>query len=370
MANLTVLQQRTLVQLVYQYLQGAAIADIQLTLTKLSNKTHCGGRYLYQQIKTTAIIRQRVFDALTIPPKEKAKYHQHDTLFSLLQRLHHDGYGHNHLEYLLKLINETHPQQFWLRIGMVSALTLSISSYFLYTQQNIMVWLYDVSKLLLPNMVLDWLKTSISLLKNIPILGIIYHSSLLLSQLYNTFYYGFANLNQKLTTSLFALLTKGAAISANLITILAAGVVTPTAGVLFVFSAMIEVAESIVHFISIMQQPLAEKRYPTHGQKTNQIRQENQKQLVSNTLIIKVSAAILTSIAIAIWCFYPLSFGLVLGVIAAMILISTIKYLIINRIEANHLTQLQHDLQHYAFFKTKAREPEQLDQALITAAAI
>ncbi len=362
MANDT-LQQQALIAIVNDYLQGATLAQIELSLKKLCNTTHHNAKYLYQHAQIDAIACQTLFQTLNLPQELASHYDKSESLFVLLKRLHEDGYGHNHLDYLLKRINHIKPQRFWRRVMIAVVSTMGVGSYFIATQQNPLRWLYELTIILFPSIVLNWLKRTFSLLKNIPLVAIIYNSCWLVWDVFNRFYYGFANIKQKLIATAFDVLTKGAIIVGYVITIVAAGVATPVAGILFIFSAMMDVAESIVNFISIMNKPLLATAQQTHAQQIDQVRQKNQQRLVSNTLWIKVSAAILTSVAVAVWCFCPLNFVLVLSVIASMILISTIKSMVINQIEYNHSVWLQTEIRRLPIHKAATLTPKSLTKS-------
>jgi hypothetical protein len=317
-----------LTNIVYDYLSGADIADVKSAIIQLCHQENASASYLCQQITLSAAERERLFEALNVPPAQHARYAQSTTLFVLLKRLHQDGYGYNHLEYLLQRINQTQLQYFWRYITIVSGLTLvAVVSTVAYHVPQVMQFFAQLAGLF-------WVSI---ILKNSPFIGVIYNFLGLLWTLYDTFCYGFANLTQKLYTALFAILTKGSMIAAHLVTVFAASVVTPVAGILFVFSALIDVIETVAHYLSIIKQPLME-----HAD--DRIRQENQKRLVTNTLGIKIAAAILTTVAVSVWCFCPLSFPLVLSMIGAMILIGIIKYLLVSHMEMTHANQLQRDL--------------------------
>jgi len=347
MADIAPDLQEKLITIVYDYLHGTSIHTICARIKTSCNTSGYGAKYLFLHTTMDTHLFQALLNTLNVPLENQADYQQKEPLFVLLQRLHQDGYGYAHLEYLLKQINETHPRRFWLRVAIGAGITGSIGGYFIYTKQHPLLWLYRMGEILFPDFALDWLKKSVTLLENIPIMGVIYYSALLLWKLRETFYYGFANFNKKINTTLFSLLGKGSTICAYVITILSAGVATPFVGLLFVFSAMVDIVESIIDYISIIKKPFPWQENLTENQQADKIRLENQKLLASNSLLIKVSAAILTSVAVAVWCFCPITFPLLVAIIASMIAISFAKSMLLSYVEKNHSIQLQSNLNKF-----------------------
>ncbi len=329
---------------VYAYLKGENIEKIRADIIDACNESNHRAKFLYHERPIDEIICKDLFTLLNIPEKEWHKYLEINKLLVLLNRLHQDGYGHNHLEYLLKLINKSQPEHHLRNALITGGIVLTLLSYLILTQQSIFDALKGFGQLISADIMFDWLKQTLSLSKNIPIIGIFFNACFLLWKLYDGYYYSSGNPRQKINSILFAVLSKGAAISGYAITITAAGVVTPIAGILFIFSTLIEVVESVVHYYSVLPQLTNLSTPSTWGEKADQARLKNQHQLVASSLWVKISAAIIISLAVAIWCFCPLSLPLVLSVIAIMILTNVIKHIILTHIESNHASWLQNEI--------------------------
>ncbi|OYV54115.1 MAG: hypothetical protein B7X00_01705, partial [Legionella sp. 21-45-4] len=237
--NVTTQHQSILLKLIFDYLSGSELSGIHQELSKLCNQTHRHAKTLYQNTRLSLDNKTSLFSILNVPAIKQADYLKETEPLKLLSRLHQDGYGYDHLDYFLKRIEYTKPDAYWKKSIIIGASLTAFLTHLYYSGQTIFSIMYDSMCIIFTQKVVDWVKNTCLLLKNIPILGIIYQSGALLWQLYSTFRYGFENIRQKMTTSLFGVLSKGSAITGYSISLFAAGIATPAAGILFTLSGLI-----------------------------------------------------------------------------------------------------------------------------------
>jgi hypothetical protein len=284
---------------------------------------------------------------LHVSLKEQKQYQHEKNLSTLLIRLHQDGHDHQHLAFLLDLLQTSRytPAQkhHWGRWAM-SALVIGVGTYL--NRQR----LADIGQFLtstLPKMIATWLEKRASLLfRGYPLAGAAATLVSLLWAIYTTFYHGFTNLTQKATSLFFKVLSKGLTFAAYVVCFFAAGVPTPLTGWLFVAGTAIDMADVLTSFIFLTLKHAKHKTSdsPSWHTQADDIRRENQREHAKEAVWVKLTASFLTTITVAIWCFAPPSIPITLACIGAMMLIGLAKSNMMGYINTKYANLLQTSL--------------------------
>ena len=228
-----------------------------------------------------------------------------DNLHELLTLLSHDG--HRQISYLLKIIENTQPKRNWTLLLMLSTISSAGAGAFFYINKPYFDAISDWFLRTFP-FVIDWLKKTFSVLRNIPLLLIIYNGFGLIWSWYNTFTNGTTTSKEKLNALFFETFSASLTISAYILSFYSAGAVTVPVALLFVLSASIALFQSVFHWIK-SKQAMNELTRPTitsHWEIVAEYKRAfNLHQLTINSVYIKLAAAILTTIAVGIWNFFP-----------------------------------------------------------------
>jgi hypothetical protein len=342
------LQKSKLIKTVYAYLNGGDTGQIRTTLAQLCNDTESDAKSLYQSILTYPDIEDTLFDMLRVPKDKQKNYRDKINLFSLLTHLHQDGWGHGHLSFLLTLINDTTYHHYrGTKSSILSSIMLINTGAFFYRYPQYFHNTLRFISTVLPRIILEWVKKTFSILQNITFIGMSYTTFMFLIFLYKTFYHGLSNLNQKLTAVFFRGSATGLSMAGYILCFLAAGVATPLTGILFISGSAIDVVESVISYLMIRLKPMSKK--DVHNQTwhdiADQARQESQRKQAGKSVWIKLSAALIVTAIVAIWCFFPPSLVLTLTCMAAISVIGVVKSLILSSIESKYTEKLQKTLQ-------------------------
>lgn len=328
-----------LIEIVYSYLKGDNLNIIRIKLEEQCDTVDA--IVLYQNQPLNQSEREGILGLLYVPKAQYKNYVAIDRLYPLLAQLQLDGHGHNHLDYLLKLINEARYKRSWhIPVAILTFMSTLLGG-LIYLNPSVARSIETLYSRIAPYL-LNWLDKTFSLLRNLPLLGMTYSLGKLLSNLYKTLFHGATNTHQKLTTLTFQVFSGGLSLAGYVLSYLAAGVATPLAGMLFVSSALVDIVESWYIYYSIQNKP----RPPTptintFESRANELCLRNQKEHASNTVWINVGAALFIAGAIAVWCFAPPSLPLILGCVLFISAISYIKSASLDLLNARYAKELQ-----------------------------
>ncbi|MDA9272160.1 hypothetical protein N9Q05_02090 [bacterium] len=356
MADITDTDIIELKQIVSHHLQGHSAQRITVRLQELTAKLNKSCKDLYTSISITNKKQTKndnyitaIFASLDIDESSK-EYKEliqgSDNLYKLLLNLYHNGY--HHLEDLLRQIDAARPPHFWALyfiLGAIFSAGLGVLFYFKQNYLNtIIAWCKDNVPI-----ATRWLGQTFSLLRNIPVLGIIYYGIALIWRWYYTFANGTTTPAHKLSRLLFDTLNKGLIISAYVLSYIAAGVMTAPAATLFVIGSAIDVFESL-YDLALLYKPnpkdkvvINEAKYPWRA-RAAEIRRDNQNKRLFNTVWTKLGAAFLITTSVIICCVFPPNLIISLSCIVFAWLVTMAKDSIITTINTRSNSSLQNKL--------------------------
>ena len=345
-------QNNKLKEIVLNYIQGDRLGEIagRLKTESIEFNTGCKSLFKAVPIEPTDKFIIAILGSLNINREEpgrkfEALFEQSDNeqpknLHELLTHLYHNG--HHHIEYLLKLIEDTNPKRNWTILLMLSALgSAGLGNFFYFNKhyfETISNWFLRTFPF-----IINWLGKTFSLLRNVPLLGIIYNAIGLLLSWYHTFNNGTKTTTEKLNNLFFKTLMAGLTISAYAISFFAAGTMTVTAAVLFVLSSSIDVFQGVFNWVTSKQ---AEEDLVLPTAAAWEIvaeyeRAKNLHQLAIHSVYVKVGGAILTTIAVGIWSFCPPTLLITIFCVSFMSLTGLTARSILSSMDETAATQLQ-----------------------------
>lgn len=369
MASLTQDQEKSLKTILLDYLQGTPNSVTQICLQTQCAELNMSCKKLYQLVQ----INEKNDDFLiailgslniTQNPDEPGKYEKllekSRTFYDLLIHLYHDG--HHHVAYLLNLIERTKPKRNWTLTFLAASIVTAGVGTFLHFQKQYFEALANWLNRTFP-FVLNWLGKTFSLLRNIPILGIVTNTLSLSWNWYHTFSNGTTSTTHKLKSLLFKSLTGGLTITAYALSYLADGTMMTVPAVLFVLSSSIDIIESLYDWYQ-NNQLMRHFKKPEGEGASWKIQAEYERlnscnQSSKQSLWVKLSAASLTMIAVGIWNFYPPNLVITLSCIAFISLVGLTKKAFISHRNDIHAENLQSSLRHLPVEKEPELNPAQ-----------
>lgn len=369
MTPLTQDQKKSLKTIILDYLQGTPNSVTQVCLQTQCAEFETSCKNLYQMVGVDANDDDfliAILGSLNITPSqgEAGTYEKllrkSGNFYELLIHLSHDG--HHHVTYLLNLIENTKPKKNWTLILLAaSILTAGVGTFF-HFQKPYFEALANWFNRTFP-FVVNWFGKTFSLLRNIPILGIVTNSLLLSWSWYRTFSNGTTSTAHKLKSLLFKSLTGGLTIAAYALSYVANGAMMTASAVLFVLSSSIDIIESLYGWYQNNQlmrhtkRPQGDRASWKACAEYERLRQGNQAS--KQSLWVKLSAASLTMIAVGIWSFFPPSLLLTLSCIAFISLVSLTKKAFISHCNDMLAENLQTNLRHLTIEKESELTPSQ-----------
>ncbi|OGV48155.1 MAG: hypothetical protein A3F46_11245 [Legionellales bacterium RIFCSPHIGHO2_12_FULL_42_9] len=311
--------QYALTTLVVDYLQGKNLSQIRTCLDSVCAQKGQSAHALYAHIPARPIITRQLLTLLQVPIKKQNTYLNINHLLPMLTYLHQAGYEHDHLNYLLQLIQKTSHQPYKATFILNTTLIISTVGVLFYKNPHSM---------------------------NIPFLGMLYTSYSLATQMYQTFYYGCPNINPTLLLFFIQTASSCLSLSAYVLCFLTAGVTTSMTAFLFISSSFLTLLEHVLVFYLIKQKTSPAQTAYVQNKiiLANHARHQYQQQLTSESLGIKLYAALLTTIASALWCLHPPSFLITISCITYITCINWIKTRYIEELSTRELTTLQTSL--------------------------
>ena len=344
MNTLSTIEQRELIDILFDYINGAPLQEIDHRIQHACDEHQQNANTLFQALKVSTHTRQQLLNALQIA--DQSPYVRQDNLFELLAQLDDDGSAHHHLAYFLTRIKAIQSPFYWQkRVPLLAGISggilgLFIADTFTPTLQPIL----HTGKQLV-----------IYLTQHAPLLGIIYTAMTWLYSAYQLFYYGFTQLEHKLTKLSFQSLSASLTILGYCISMFAACIATPTVGLLSIAASLVRVIDSYMHYLHVVKKPLH-----TFTNNSDAIRYAMEKKLASETIAVNLIAGALGVALIGLWCFMPPTLLLTISCVTAMTLTHVITSHALTRITYTCAKELQSSLRknNHPFFqyrdKTKA----------------
>ena len=342
------IQQTKLISVVFNYLKGASIDETRIILNEQCVTSDA--KNLFESLKIDKETLDGLLVMLCVPEEAQPNYTTETNFFDLLTQLQLDGYRHNHLAYLLKLINQAKYSRPWhIHVAVITFLTTTISI-LCYVSPSFAEFLEKQFMRLAPYL-LHWIEKTFSIFRNLPLVGMTYSAAKLLSNLYKTTFHGSTNYTQKLTTLCFQTFSGGFSLAGYVLSYLASGAATPLAGVFFVGSSVVDIIESFVTFYLIKSKSIIKtppKSVESFEWRANTLCLETQRAHANHAVWVNALAAIAIAAAIAVWSFAPPSIPLILGCVLFMSSINYIKTSSIDNLDATYAKKLQGNIEEIA----------------------
>ena len=319
--------QKELIQVIFDYLKGKSLDQIQAQLKLSCDETSARAKQQYQSIQISPELKQAIFKALKVPNNHHQNYQHHQNVLDLISHLHQDGFGHDHLSYLLYLIETTHPKRSWLQF---------IQNTVFYTAASGLS-LFALLKTI-------GLKRILAIFANVPLVGMIISLTSYFRSIYEIFYYGLSNLNSKLISFSFKTSALILTLTAYTLLFMAPAVLSPLMGILFVSSSALDFVLSLTQYLMIKLSPIHRPESQNWEDLAHHARKINQQHRTQTTTWIKLAAALLITATIATWCFFPPSLILVITCISLIHAIGLIKTAILRQVDYEYTHQLQQEL--------------------------
>jgi|GEM_PF-4082048 len=282
---------------------------------------------------------------------------QSPNLYKLLTHLSHDG--NHHVRTFLELVDNTQPPRRWALIflfGAVLSAGLGTLFHFKKTQiealANWAVRTYPTA--------ISWLGKTFSLLRNFALLGIIYNSLSLVWNWYKTFTNGTTPTLHKLGRLFAKTLAASLTISAYALVYFAEGMMAFPAAFLFVLGSSIDLFKGLFTLYK-NRQALKALLKPDHSNQTpadlaEYARAVNLRARSSRAVWVKLGAALLTTLAISIWAFFPPSLVITISCMSFNILVSLTKKALLATLHEGYARELQDQTKKIAMLPPQDRE--------------
>jgi hypothetical protein len=357
MDGLTTEQTNQLKEIVLHYLHGEALSVVSVLLQTQCAEFKISSKSLYKSITLENAQNDpfilAIFSSLNIKKSNPSAPHPYEkllkksnNLYDLLTCLYHDGY--HHLGYLLRLIEHTKPKPNWAMVFIWGAVFSALLGSILYLWK----WKEYIET------TADWfihsfpyfiesLGKTFSVLRNISLLALSYYMLGLLWNWYETFANGTTTTTDKLNSLVFKNLTYGLTILAYALSYVDSGAMGLFPAFLFVLGSSIDVFQSVFEYYRSLHALQTITVPPSNAEWEIVAEYERAKDLHQHPLQsvwVKLSAAILTTIAIAIWCFFPPSVIINTCCITFIALIGLAKQSIMNNYEEIYANNLQKNL--------------------------
>lgn len=357
MPDITIEQTKRLKEIVLLYLQGEKLRDINFRLHAECNEAKTSCKSLYKSISLEDIKDDpfiiNILNSLNIKksptPAIQGPYEkllESENLYELLKNLCHDG--HHHVDYLLQQIENTNPKTNWAIIFILGAISSAGLGIFIYIYQAYIQTMIDKFIRTFPSFV-NWVKLSCLSMRNIPLLGMIYTGLILSWHWYNAMTHGTTTTTEKINSLFFQTLAAAFTISGYILTYLAAGAITTSAAILLVLSSSVEVVQSVFNWfksgaaLQALVKPDANSDIEIIAQyeRTKSFHQRDRK-----TVWIKMSAAVLITLAAVIWNFFPPNLIITIFCVAFISLVGLAKMSIEASVEEIYANELQETLKN------------------------
>lgn len=355
MPALTLEQNNNLKEIVLNYLQGESISVVKVRLQTSCEDLKASCKSLYQSKNLENADEDpfiiAILGSLNIKkkrtPSRIQSYHAKllkdcDSLHELLTRLSHDG--HQQVGNLLRLIDNTRPSRNWSLFFLLGTLASAGLGSLFYFKRNYLQAMGNWFLSTFPSVV-RWL----SLLRNLPLLGIMYNGLGLLWTWNNSITNSASNSHKKSLSLAFRTATSVLAMGAYFLCFQAEGAMTAVAISLFILSSSIEVFRSGFNLLrnskahNCLIDPEGKGDWETLAQYE---RAKNYHKRAESALWVKLTAAIFTTIAVAIWNCFPPNIIITVSCMAFIWLTALTKRSILTTITDSYATNLQRNVRN------------------------
>ena len=332
--------------------------DLELPVDERTDEEDCPTIRLTQSILASLNIKKS--NDPTIQGTYEKVLSKSKNLYDVIKILSDDG--HEHAEYLLgELIKKIKPRRNWTLIFLLSSVVSAALGGLTYYHRQHLAAIGQWFSSTFP-VVVSWLAKTFSILRNIPLLGIIGNGVVLIWNWYNALSNGTTIPTRKLHNLLFKTLATGLTISAYTFSFLAAGTITIGAAILFVLSSTTKVFQGGYNWWKnsrpIKPEDTEEWEVLAQYERANNLHQRSKY-----SALVNIGAAMFTTIAVAIWNIFPPSLVVTVFCVSFISLITLTEWSILSSINESAAYRLQMALEKIDCPKSTLVRPPDQNQA-------
>lgn len=401
MTTLTAINVYTLELIVLDYLQGTPVDDIRVRLQSQCSQLGASCQSLYKSIQIDVInnleidnederelqqeaalgeenadeerfptirLTSSILASLNIKestnPEVQGTYEKvlskSKNLYDVIKILSDDG--HEQVEYLLEeLIKNIKPRRNWTLIFLLSSVVSAALGGLTYYHRQHLAAIGQWFSSTFP-VVMNWLARTFSILRNIPLLGIIGNGLVLIWNWYNALSNGTAMPTRKLHNLLFKTLAVSLTISAYTLSFLAAGTITISAAILFVLSSATKVLQGGYNWWK-NSRPVRPQNTEVWEILAQYERAESLHQRFKYSALVNIGAAVFTTIAVGIWNLFPPSLIVTIFCVSFISLTTLTEWSLLSTISESAAYRLQAALEKIDCPKTTSVRPSDQSEA-------
>ena len=329
------------------HLNGVARGILRAKLEDLCNHEKQGGKdalTLYDEARISKANLEKLKQTLSI----SEKFEEPDTLFEWIKLLSQKNYAHRHLEDFYHLLQEVKPRKSWAIPLFITTLFSAISAIYLSSKPENMQALERLIARITP-IITHFLSTTFSVLKNIPLVLLIYSILCIPSQAFHSYFHDtFRSYPKRFQKWLTGTLPAALSLVSYALCYAAGGIFTPLALGFFITSSFITVLSSLFNFYHL--KPIGDEPLKTAPleEKLDHIRQKERQARTVKTIRVNLVASVFVSISIILWGLLPPSFTIMIGCIVFINLVGFTKNATLNYIHTQSAEILQKELHETA----------------------
>ena len=333
----------SLFNILHDHLNGVARGILRARLEDLCNDTKQGGKSALT-LYSEAHISKANLDKLRKTLSISEKFQEPDTLFEWIKLLSQKNYAHRHLEDFYHLLQEVKPRKSWAITLFFTTLFSAISAILLNSKPAYLQALEQLIARITP-VIAQFLSTTFSVLKNIPLVLLMYSILCIPSQAFHSYFHDTFRSHPKrfqkwLTGTLPAVLS----LTSYALCYAAGGVFTPIAVGFFITSSFVTVLSSLFNFYHLKPIGADPLKVAPLEEKLDYIRQKERQARTIKTIGVNLVASVLVSIAVILWGVLPPSFTMMIGCIIFINLVGFTKNATLNYIHTQSAELLQKEL--------------------------
>ncbi|MCH9756063.1 MAG: hypothetical protein K0U37_02575 [Gammaproteobacteria bacterium] len=332
-----------LFKILEDHLNGVGRGILRARLEDLCNDEKQGGKDALTLYKEAHISKANAEKLITLLCVSK-EFKEPDTLFGWVKALSQKDYGHRHLEDFYHLLQEVKPRKSWTVPLFLATLGTMIGSIYLSVMpEQLRAFEALIAKAAV--IIAQFLQTTFSILKNIPLVLLIYSVLCIPVQAYHSIVHdSFRSLPKRLQKWLTGTLPPVLSLISYALAYAAQGVFTPLAVGFFIASSFVGVANSLFNFHHL--KPIGDEPLKTAALETrlDYLRQKERRARTAKTIGVNLVASILTSITVILWGILPPSFLIMVGSILFINLVGFTKSAMLGHIHTKGAEKLQKEL--------------------------
>ncbi len=337
-----------LFKILEDHLHGVGRGILRARLEDLCNDEKRGGKDALTLYKEAHISKENA-ERLTRLLCVSQAFNEPDTLFGWIKTLSQKNYGHRHLEDFYDLLQEVKPRKSWAKPLFFTTLWTAITAIYFSIRPDHMTVVENFFARFTP-IVGKFLSTTFSVLKNIPLVLIIYNALLIPAHAFHAVFHDtFRTPIKRFQKWLTATLSAALSLAAYALCYAAKGVFTPLAVGFAIASSLVDVASSFFNFYHL--KPIGDEPLKTAPleEKLDYIRQRERQARTAKTIGVNLLASLLISTSVILWGLLPPSFPIVIGSMVFITLVGLTKKATLNYIHTRSAEFTQKELQEVSF---------------------